>query len=97
MNTQHLPKLPVKEVVYNAVQQLTGGDTTVIFTNQDVRALISEQDPDFKTSNVNCELRADCVNHPAPDRTYPNRTNYDYYWCVSEGHYRLYDSETDRI
>ena len=56
MNTQHLPKLPVKEVVYNTAQQLTGGDTTFFFTNQDVRALISEQDPDFKTSNVNCEL-----------------------------------------
>ena len=28
MNTQHPPKLPVKEVVYNTAQQLTGGDTT---------------------------------------------------------------------
>ena len=95
MNTQHPPKLPVKEVVYNAVQALTGGDTTIIFTNREVRYLISRQDPDFKTGNVGCELRADCVNNPKRDRHFPDRINYDYYWWVSRGHYRLYDPETD--
>ena len=94
MNTQHTPKRPVKEVVYNAVLELTGGDTTIIFTNKDVKALISSQNPDFKTSNVDAELRADCVNNPARDRHYPG-INYDYYWQVSRGNYRLYDPETD--
>ena len=37
MNTQ---QLPVKQVVYNAVLDLTGGDTTVIFTNGAVIDLI---------------------------------------------------------
>ena len=41
MNTQYSPKLPVKQVVCNAVLDLTGGDTTIIFTNKDVKALIS--------------------------------------------------------
>jgi mRNA-degrading endonuclease RelE of RelBE toxin-antitoxin system len=97
MNTQPLPKLPVKEVVYNAVLELTGGDTTLIFTNRELKELISRQYPDFKTGNVDCELRADCVNHPKHDRHFPDRINYDYYWRVSRGQYRLYDPETDTI
>ena len=84
MNTQ---QLAVKQVVYNAVQALTGGDTTIIFTNGAVIDLISRQDPDFKTGNVGCELRADCVNNPARDRHYPG-INYDYYWWVSRGNYK---------
>ena len=91
MRKQYSSKLPVKEVVYNAVQELTGGDTTIIFTNGEVRDLISRQDPDFKTSNVNSELRAGCVNTPYRDRHFPDSINYDYYWQVSRGHYRLYD------
>ena len=92
-----LQQLPGKQVIYNAVQQLTGGDTAVIFTNEEVSDLISEQNPHFKTSNVDAELRSDCVNNPARDRHYPGSSNYDYYWRVSRGHYRLYDPETDRI
>ena len=97
MNKQRWTEPPVKEVVYNAVLELTGGDTTVIFTNGEVIDLISKQDPDFRTSNVGCELRADCVNNPKRDRHFPDRINYDYYWRVSRGHYRLYDPETDTI
>ena len=92
-----LQPLSVKQVIYNAVQELTGGDTTIIFTNQDVRALISAQNSGFKTSNVDAELRADCVNNPARDRHYPDSSNYDYYWRVSRGRYRLYDPDTDII
>ena len=95
MNTQHPPRLPVKKVVYNAVQELTGGDTTIIFTNRQVIDLISSQDPDFRTGNVGAELRADCVNNPKRDLHFPDRINYDYYWWVSRGQYRLYDPETD--
>lgn len=89
MNTQYSPKLPIKQVVYNAVLDLTGGDTTIIFTNQEVKALISSQNPDFKTSNVDAELRADCVNTPARDRHYLG-INYDYYWRVLPGRYRMF-------
>ena len=96
MSNQHPPKPPVKQVVYNAVLELTGGDTTIIFTNKEVKELISSQNPDFKTSNVDAELRADCVNNPARDRHYPG-INYDYYWQVSPGNYRLYDPETYTI
>lgn len=95
MNRQRPTGPPVKEVVYNAVWKLTGGDTKVIFTNQEVKDFISRQNPDFKMSNVGCELRADCVNNPGRDYQYPNRTNYDYYWCVARGQYRLYNPETD--
>ena len=92
-----LQQPPVKQVIYNAVQQLTGGDTTLIFTNREVEDLISAQNPHFRTSNVDAELRADCVNNPARDRHYPDSSNYDYYWRVSRGHYRLYDPETDIV
>lgn len=97
MNRQRLAGSSVKEVIYNAAWELTGGDTTVTFTNREVIDLISKQNPDFRTSNVGCELRADCVNNPERDRQYPNRINYDYYWQVARGQYRLYDPETDPI
>ena len=42
-------------------------------------------------SNVGCELRADCVNNTERDRQSPDRINYDYYWWVARGQYRLYD------
>ena len=92
-----LQQLPVKQVIYNAVQQLTGGDTNLIFTNKEIEDLISAQNPHFRTSNVDAELRADCVNNPAPDRHCPDSSNYDYYWRVSRGHYRLYDPEKDIV
>ena len=95
MNRQRPTEPPVKEVVYNAVRELTSGDTKVIFTNREVMDFISRQNLDFKMSNVGCELRADCVNNPERARQYPNRINYDYYWWVARGQYRLYDPETD--
>lgn len=95
MKRQHPTESSVKKVIYHAILALTGGDTTVIFTNREVMDLISRQNPDFKVSNVGCELRADCVNNPERDYQYPNRTNYDYYWRVARGQYRLYNPETD--
>ena len=95
MKRQRPTEPSVKKVIYHAILALTGGDTTVIFTNREVIDLISRQNPDFKVSNVGCELRADCVNNPERDYQYPNRTNYDYYWRVARGQYRLYNPETD--
>ena len=92
-----LQPLSVKQVIYNAVQDITGGDATITFTSQDVRALISPQKPAFKMGDVDAELRADCVNNPARDRHDPDSSNYDYYWRVSQGLYRLYDPEKDII
>lgn len=95
MNRQRSTEPSVKKVIYHAILELTGGDTMVIFTNREVIDFISRQNPDFKVSNVGCELRADCVNNPERDYQYPNRTNYDYYWRVARGQYRLYNPETD--
>ena len=80
MNRQRPMGSSVKEAVYNAAWELTGGDTKVIFTNREVKDFIARQNPDFKMSNVECELRADCVNNTERDRQYPDRINYDYYW-----------------
>lgn len=95
MRGQRPTEPSVKKVIYHAILELTGGDTTVIFTNREVIDFISRQNLGFKVSNVGCELRADCVNNPERDYQYPNRTNYDYYWRVARGQYRLYNPETD--
>ena len=90
-------RAPVKEVVYKTARKLTRTDTTVIFTNRDLKEFIFKRHPDFNLANVNCELRADCVNNPERDSHYPDRINYDYYWWVARGKYRLYDPETDKF
>jgi len=84
---------PVKQVVWEAVQELMQGDKE-FFTINEVTQLISETQPDFKLSIVGCEITSDCVNHTSRHH-YPGGS--DRYWCVSRGKYRLYDPEKDKI
>lgn len=83
----------VKQVVWEAVQELMQGDKK-FFTPKEVTQLISETNPDFKLSNVGCEITSDCVNHTSRHH-YPG--GIDRYWWVSRGKYRLYDSATDKL
>lgn len=84
----------VREVVKDAVDEITKGDTTVEFTLKEVKARIQIKFPKFKISNVRPEITAGCVNHPS---RHHHSVREDYYWRVSRGRYRLYDEKTDTI
>ena len=84
----------VREVVLEAVQELTGGDINVEFAPKEVSTLISNKYPDFKLSNVDPELVAGSPNHPS---YHHHSGNHKFYWRVSSGIYRLYDSERDKV
>ena len=57
--------IPVKEVVYAGVLKFTGGNTNIEFAIRDIKPIILEMYPDFKLSNVDAEITADCVNSPS--------------------------------
>ena len=83
---------PVKQVVWEAVLELTDGDIDIEFAIKDIKPVISKKYPDFKLSNVDAEITADCVNHPS--RRHHSGTE-DRYWRVGHGKYHLYDPKTD--
>ena len=85
---------PVKQVVLETVQELTGGDINVEFAPKEVSTLISNKYPDFKLSNVGPELTAGCPNLPS----YRHHSgNHKFYWRVRPGIYRLYDPKRDKV
>lgn len=84
----------VREVVLEAVQEFTGGDVNVEFTNKEIIAIILEKYPDFNKNTVNLQIAAGCPNHGS----YRHHSgNYKYYWKIGIGKYRLYDPENDKI
>ncbi len=83
---------PVRDVVLEAVQELTGKNTNIEFAPKDVSKLISKKYPDFKLSNVGPELTAGSPNHSSYHHYSGNRK---YYWWVRPGIYRLYDPKRD--
>lgn len=85
---------PIEEVVWEAVDKLTDGNREVIFAPKEVVGLISEKYPNCNNGTVNCQMYADCVNHPS--RHY-FQGGSDRYWWVSRGKYRLYDPEKDKV
>ena len=85
---------PVKQIVKEAVLEITNKDKTYEFQLKEVRSLILSKYPDFNESTADCQLYADCVNHPSRHH-YPG--GEDFYWRVSRGRYRLYDEKTDTI
>ncbi|MCG9132107.1 hypothetical protein J5I95_10535 [Candidatus Poribacteria bacterium] len=86
--------IPVNQVVWETVQELTTGSLNVDFTLKEVRGRILEKYPDFNRSTADCQLYSDCVNHPSRHH-YPGGT--DRYWRISRGKYRLYDREKDKV
>ena len=84
---------PVRAVVLEAAQELTGKDTNVEFAPKEVSALILKKYPDFKLSNVETELTAGCPNHAS----HHHSSNYKYYWRVRPGIYRPYNPERDKV
>ncbi len=85
----------VKEVVYDAVIEITSGDPNVEFTQKEVCNEVLNKYPDFNERTVRRQIGAACPNSPT-SRNYPSITE-TYYWKVRRGIYRLYNPETDRI
>ena len=85
---------PVKEVVLEAVQELTKGNTDTAFSPKQVSTHILEKYPNFKVSNVGPELAAGCPNLPSHHHHF---VKHKYYWRVRPGIYRLYDPESGKV
>ena len=85
---------PVKQVVWEAVGELTQGKTNVEFTIEGVTTIIQRRYPNFKETTVGAQIAAACVNHPSRH----HHSGYeDRYWRISTGRYRLYDPAKDKI
>lgn len=85
---------PVRDVVFKAVQELTGGDINVEFAPKQVTTHILKKYPDFKVSNVGTELTAGSPNHSS---YHHHSGNHKYYWWINSGIYRLYNPESDKV
>ena len=84
----------VREVVLEAVQELTKKDTKVEFTHKEVYSLILKKYPDFNSGTARLQLIAGCPNQPS----YRNFSgNHKFYWRVRPGIYRLYDPKRDKV
>ena len=84
----------VREVVLEAVQELTEGDTNVEFAPKEISTIILKKYPDFNTRTARRQLIAGCPNLPS----YRHHSgNHKYYWSVRRGIYRLYNPESDEV
>ena len=84
---------PAKEIVWEAVQQLTGGDKTAEWTLREMRQTISQKYEGFNRTTADCSVYSECVNHNSRHH-YPG--GQDRYWQVRVGVYKLYDPQTDK-
>ncbi len=83
-----------REVVQDAVRELTQNKTDVEFTIKDVESVIHKTYPNFKGSTTNAQIIQDCPNHPSRKH---HTSKHNYYWRVERGKYRLFDPEKDKI
>ena len=84
----------VREVVFEAVHELTGGDPNVEFALPEVITSIWKKFPNFNKRTARAQLYAACPNHSS---YHGYSGDYKYYWQVEKGKYRLYDPERDRV
>ena len=75
-----------REVVFEAAQELTGGDKSAEFAPKDVYARILKKYPDFNTNTVRGQLMEACPNHSS---NHHYSGEYRYYEWVKYGTYRL--------
>ena len=85
-----------REVVLDAVQELTKGNKDMEFTVKEVKPIILKKYPDFKTSTLSAQIIAACVNHPSRIH-HPSYAKHKHYWRVEKGRYKLYDPENDSL
>jgi hypothetical protein len=84
----------VKEVVRDVVDEMTKGDSSLIFTPKDVSDRIHKAYPNFNPATVRCQLTSDCVNHTSR-KHYPG--GEDRLWLVDRGKFRLFNSAKDHM
>ena len=82
-----------REAVLEAVQELTGGNTTVEFAPKEVFDHILKKYPSFNKNTAGAEIIAGCPNHPSYRH---HGGDHKLYWRVGLGTFRLYNPETDR-
>ena len=83
---------PAQEVLFDVVQDLTGGDVNVVFTQKD----ILERYPNFNRNTLRRVIIEECANGPPPNDNIIINPNGKYWW-VARGEYRLYDPERDGL
>ena len=81
--------IPVREVVYAAVRDLTNDDPTYVFEIKEIKKIIHKEYPHFKYNTLSCTIYADCVNCSIRNQYSGNRE--DRYWKVGDGKYCLYN------
>ncbi len=82
----------IRTVVMEAVQIITNGDKTVVFSTKQVFSEAARKYPSIKQGSVGCHLIADCVNHSSRKHY---QGNQDFFYLIEKGKYRLYDQEKD--
>ena len=85
---------PLREVVPEVIQKLTGGVTNVQFTPKEVKKRILEKFPSFKVAAVNFNIRIYTINQSTFDQIPIEDRKY---WWIKKGTYRLYDPEKDKV
>jgi hypothetical protein len=80
---------PVRQVVWEAVQEFVANDPCRTFAPKDIAEVILKRYPNFNRSTINCQITSDCVNHPSRSH-YPG--GEDRYWRIAKGSFRLVQS-----
>ena len=84
---------PVKQVVWESVQEFTNNGKRKIFSPKDICQIILKKHPSFNKNTVGCQIISDSVNHTSRHH-YPG--GEDRYWWVEKGKYKLYDPTEDK-
>lgn len=84
---------PVKQVVWESVQEFTNNNKRKIFSPKDICQIILKKHPSFNKNTVGCQIISDSVNHTSRHH-YPG--GEDRYWWVEKGKYKLYDPTEDK-
>jgi len=84
---------PVKQVVWEGVQEFTEGDPKTTFSPKEIAQIILKKYPTFNKSTVGCQIISDSINHTS-------RHHYsggeDRYWWIGKGKYKLFEPGTDK-
>jgi len=84
---------PVKQIVWEAVQQITQDNTQQSFSPKEVTQAVLKIYPTFNKATVGCQIISDCVNHTSRHH-YPG--GEDRYWWVEKGKYTLFDPNKNK-
>jgi hypothetical protein len=83
---------PVKEIIWQAVSEISNGNANFSFSPKDIIGHISSKYPDVNESTIRWQISSDCVNHPSRHH-WPG--GIDRYWRIGKGKYRLYQHGID--